>query len=308
MAEIITNEYFANHIDLFKENFSKIKIIALDLDGTLLNNNFDLEVGTEINQMCKILYNKYKVNTLIATGRTLLGSMTVKNTLISKINVPLILYNGSVIVHNNTYNIMKQKFIDFGSVNKILNILKEYKKVNIYSYYYVDNLLNTYEVVKGFTSSKTDLPEKDFNGQIIQWVDSTFEDDILENNYTPSAMLIDVSKSFVDEQIKIKELMATFHDITITASTSNYIEVRPKNSNKGIALKALLEYYEIEKSEILSIGDNDNDIEMLEYSGIGITVSSASEKAKKSSDFITVGGAYHGVSDILKKIIEIKSK
>ena len=131
MAEIITNEYFANHIDLFKENFSKIKIIALDLDGTLLNNNFDLEVGTEINQMCKILYNKYKVNTLIATGRTLLGSMTVKNTLISKINVPLILYNGSVIVHNNTYNIMKQKFIDFGSVNKILNILKEYKKVKI---------------------------------------------------------------------------------------------------------------------------------------------------------------------------------
>ena len=61
-------------------------------------------------------------------------------------------------------------------------------------------------------------------------------------------------------------------------------------------------------SKILSIGDNDNDIEMLEYSGVGITVSSASEKAKKSSDFITIGGAYHGVSDILKKVIEIKSR
>lgn len=69
--------------------------------------------------MCKILHNKYKVNTLIATGRTLSGSMTVKNTLISKLNVPLILYNGSVIIHNNTYNIMKQKFIDFDNVNKI---------------------------------------------------------------------------------------------------------------------------------------------------------------------------------------------
>ena len=308
MAEIITNEYFANHIDLFKEKFSKIKIIALDLDGTLLNNYFDLEVGDEINQMCKILHNKYKVNTLIATGRTLSGSMTVKNTLISKLNVPLILYNGSVIIHNNTYNIMKQKFIDFDSVNKILNILNGYKKVNIYSYYYVDNLLNTYEVVKGFTSSKTDLPEKDFNGQTIQWIDSTFEDAISENSYDPSAILIDISKCLVDEQIKIKELMATFPNITITASTSNYIEVRPKNSNKGIALKTLLEYYEIEKSEILSIGDNDNDIEMLEYSGVGITVSSASEKAKKSSDFITIGGAYHGVSDILKKVIEIKSR
>jgi Cof subfamily protein (haloacid dehalogenase superfamily) len=234
--------------------------------------------------------------------------MIVKDTLISKLKVPLILYNGSVIIHNNTYSIMKQKFIDFESVKEILNILNRHKKVTIYSYYYVDNLLNTYEVVKGFNFSRTNLPEKDFNGQIIQWVDSSFTDAILENNYAPSAILIDITKCLIDEQIKIKEHMATFSNITITASTSSYIEVRPKNSNKGVALKTLLEYYEIEKSEILSIGDNDNDIEMLEYSGVGITVSSGSEKAKESSDFITVGGAYHGVSDILKKVIEIKSK
>lgn len=74
-----------------------------------------------------------------------------------------------------------------------------------------------------------------FNGLILLFWRCYFE-----NNYAPSAILIDISKCLVDEQIKIKELMATFPNITITASTSNYIEVRPKNSNKGIAFKDII--------------------------------------------------------------------
>lgn len=307
MAEIITNEYFANNITFFKNSFSKIRLIALDLDGTLLDNYLDLDVGEDIFRICKLLYEKYQVYTIIATGRTLSGAKSVRDSLISNINVPLVLYNGSVVIHNNTYNILEQKFIDFNTTSKIINTFKLYENIQVFCYYYIDNILNTYEIVKGYSINTNDLPKKDFNGHSIEWYTNINDNEIESENILPSAILIDISTIPLDDKVKIKTYIEDIDTISMTASTSSYIEIRPRNSNKGLALKTLADYYQIKNEEILSIGDNDNDIEMLEYSGIGVTVSSASKRAKESSDFITLGGAYKGVFDILKKIIDIKS-
>ncbi len=126
---------------------------------------------------------------------------------------------------------------------------------------------------------------------------------MIVDNKLPSAILIDISNSLNQEYI----INATkqVKNISVTSSGNKYIEIRPKNSDKGNALRIVSEHLDIDRNEILAIGDNDNDVEMLTYSGVGVCMSDASNYAKESSDFITNSGAFEGVLEVLRLVKEI---
>lgn len=302
----LTNSYYLKNFDYFKKKFSKIRLIALDLDGTLLENSEDLNVGEEINQLCTKLFNKYDIYTVITTGRTLAGAKIVKDTLLKNLNMPLILYNGSVIINNNTHNILMQKTITKEGLFEVINAIKNYNSIDAFFYSYIDDLFQTYEIVKGW-SLNLHKPEYEFNGQKIEWIDS-IEQSIMDTTEHTSAILLDIKNVESNEKRTLMTQLINLKNVTITSSNKNYVEIRPMNSNKGIALSFLTDYLNISQDNTLSIGDNDNDIEMLEFTDMGICVDTATSNAKNVCDFITIGGAYLGVFDIIKKIAEIKSQ
>ena len=306
MNKQLSNSYYLENIDYFRNKFSRVKLIALDLDGTLLENSDDLNVGKEINQLCTKLYNKYSIYTVITTGRTLTGAKKVKETLIKDLNMPLILYNGSVIIHNNTHSILMQKTIIKEGLTEVVNTIKEHPSIHAFFYSYIDDLFQTYEIVKGWSLSNQ-RPEFEFNGQKIEWIDSLSQE-IENNSKNTSAILLDIKDIESAEKKLLFSKLINLKNVTITSSSKNYVEIRPKNSNKGIALSFLTNYLNISQDNTLSIGDNDNDVEMLEFTDLGICVDTATPSAKKACDFITQGGAYLGVFDIIKKIDEIQSQ
>lgn len=65
------------------------------------------------------------------------------------------------------------------------------------------------------------------------------------------------------------------------------VDIMLKDSDKSKGVQSVLEYYGYGPENAMSLGDNENDVEMLQYTGIGVAVGAASDKAKKAADYIT---------------------
>ena len=295
----LNNINMIDKYELIRDKLSLIKLIVMDLDGTVLDYKDDhAEEIIALSRICSDL-SKYNVLSMVATGRTLEGSKYIIDKLIGKTSVPIITYNGSLVVHNKNKLTLDQKFIEHSSIKEILSICKEYVDLKALFYYFEDNTVSYDEYVTGWT--KGECTETEFNKQIVKWVDSIF--DLIVNNKLPSAILIDISNSHNKEYI----INATkqVKNISVTSSGNKYIEIRPKNSDKGNALQIVSEHLNLDRNEILAIGDNNNDVEMLTYSGIGVCMADASDAAKLSSNFITSSGAFEGVLEVLRLVKEI---
>ena len=85
-------------------------------------------------------------------------------------------------------------------------------------------------------------------------------------------------------------------------SERSLFEILPKGISKGIAIKKLAEYLNIDISKTVAIGDYDNDISMFSAAGIGIAVSNACENALKAADYVTVSNEEHALAKVISDI------
>jgi Cof subfamily protein (haloacid dehalogenase superfamily) len=81
-----------------------------------------------------------------------------------------------------------------------------------------------------------------------------------------------------------------------------YFELVPKGASKGNVLLKIADMVGVDRSRTIAVGDNDNDISMLEAAGIGIAVSNASENAVNAADFVTVSNEEHAIAKIIENI------
>ncbi len=82
--------------------------------------------------------------------------------------------------------------------------------------------------------------------------------------------------------------LAAVPDCSITSSWYNNIEINPHGVDKGKALSALAAHLDIPMEEVMALGDNDNDIAMLDAAGLSVAMGNASPAARKASDYITL--------------------
>lgn len=284
-------------------DFSQIRLIAADLDGTLLQAGAS-SVYNRIRQLHRNLHHhKYQVHLTIATGRTLAGVSSLLSKIWVSKGTPLILYNGSLVVLTNTNTKFDTKLKKTISTKTFLKIMKATNShhVRILAYFYDDSTqecLSPQEIreyVLGW--SRIGRPEREFNGMFIRWQD----DFSLDKELSPTAIIIEVS-----EDLKViaalEEDLAQIDGISYTSSGSLHIEVRPENSNKGIALASVAQLLCLSRDEVLAIGDNDNDIEMLAWAGIGTAVAGSSPAALASSDYICRYGIAEGAIEVMRLV------
>ena len=113
---------------------------------------------------------------------------------------------------------------------------------------------------------------------------------------------------FADEPKNIDELAKVLaghpmaENFNILRSDEIYYEILPKNSNKGNLLIKLAEILGVDIKNTIAIGDNDNDIAMLETAGVGYAVSNASQGAKEAADIITVSNEEHAIAKIIEDL------
>ncbi len=296
MVERLLPNWESGNIETLRD-FAKTRLIAMDLDGTSLESSSS-HIWQTLPELIRSLgHPRYQVVVTLSTGRTLFGISKLLKGLSLKKGIPLILYNGSLVVENGSFEILFQRKILPGDLEHIIDLVQEYD-VDTLAYVYKsprDILLdmeNQHEYVLGW--SKTRSFTHEFNGMPVRW-----QDNESANNSIPSAILINTTR-IPKCTSDIEKRLSECGDISFTRSGGTYIEVRPKDSNKGVALEMVATMRHLSKDEIMAIGDNDNDTEMLAWAGIGVVVSEASDAAVISSDYICRRGVVEGVIEVLR--------
>jgi len=283
--------------------FAQIRLLAVDLDGTLLHSKND-----ELNDFIEILSRALRsqaTKLTLATGRTLTGIHDVMKRLSLPKGVPLILYNGSVIVENGSFDVLFKRTISSTSLSIIIDIVLDHDGYALAYAFDPPPISRTkqsgwQENVLGW--SDIERPDYEFNGMKVQWI----SDESGTENFEPSAILIGGEKTAPHIKEIMQRIITRVPDVDITSSGGGYIEIRPKGSNKGVALQAIARIKGYSLNEILALGDNDNDIEMLDVAGISVCVSGASEKAISHSDYISKYDATEGAVEVLRLVKQAK--
>ena len=101
----------------------------------------------------------------------------------------------------------------------------------------------------------------------------------------------------------LKAFPAAFPDLVVTSSIVNNIEFNSPGATKGAALKKLADHLKIPVSETMAFGDDHNDVTMLAAAGIGVAMSNAEETVKRAADFVTDACGDCGVAHAMKHFL-----
>ena len=94
-----------------------------------------------------------------------------------------------------------------------------------------------------------------------------------------------------------------FHDILVSSSVYNNLEINGEGAEKGAAILRLAERLGVDRSEVMAFGDGENDYSMIEKAGIGVVMANGEERLKAAADYMTATNNESGVALALEKLI-----
>ena len=262
------------------------KLVAIDLDGTLLNSYG--EVSNENKQAIKRAINK-GVEIVLSSGRIGNSVESIANELGA--NNYYISGNGSML-----YNMKEEKieYENFISKEKMLKLIKICDENSIYYSIYTENMVitnivqNVYEYVENLEDNKflkitiCDDSEIIFS-RIIEKFKKINNIDVLDVSHMSRKIIKDGT-----EEVPIEYY---------------YTEITNKNVDKWTAIEYLIEKLNIKIKEIIAIGDNMNDKLMIKNAGVGVAMGQSNPIIKEMADVVTQDNNNNGVANILNKII-----
>lgn len=262
------------------------KLIVTDMDGTLLNGDHQI---SEKNKAALKYASEKGINVAIATGR--IYESTIKYAKELGIKTPIICCNGALIKESSG-EIIYESIIDNHICNKIIDVLE---KNNIYYQCFTDDTIFTTHINEWLRKYQM---QEDLNIKIIE------SDNIKEKIIGKNILKFLVIESNLELLCKVEEDLKNIEDIELTKSFFDNIEVMKKGVNKGSAVESLGKYLGIDKSEIITFGDNHNDLSMIKYAGMGIAMGNAENIVKENANFITCKNTEDGVAKALNEILK----
>ena len=243
-----------------------IKLIATDIDGTILipEGQFTEGVKECINRLQNI-----GIKVVLVTGR-----MNAAATLIAQelgLTTPVISYQGGLV--NDNGNILYERYLPENDACKIIDWAKS---VNIHINLYNDDILysekDDYEIQRYCNNQHTKFSIKAFSE--------------IKKDKVNKILAIDYNNP---DKITLfeKELPKIFPNLYIVKSTPYFLEFSNVEASKYCAVKFLQKHWKLKDDEILTIGDQNNDIALLQAGGIKIAMGNATEELKSVADYIT---------------------
>lgn len=270
-----------------------IRMIGLDLDGTLLTDKKELTPRTR-EVLVKAIQSG--VTVLVATGRPWMG---VPEELRS---FPGMCYaltsNGARVLDTRTNAVLIERLIEPGPAKKALEICGKY-----------DTLQEIYFDGQGYAQAdKIQLVERYHkNPNMWEYMRKTRipVDDIHALLERENRGLDKVQALFADmeERKKAWEELSREEDLELVGSLGYNIEINARGVNKGTALVELGRLLGIRREEIMACGDGDNDTVMLREAGFGVAMGNAEEETKDAADYITLTNEEEGVADAIEKFV-----
>ena len=289
------------------------KLVAIDLDGTMLNQ---YGIITEKTKKAISKAQEKGVEVMIASGRAITSVKRFSKEINS--NKYFISGNGAI-----TYDIKNNKILyeNILSKTKALKIIKICEENSIYYNVYTENGI----IAKNLSYNtlyyyKDNLTKPDENRTHINIVENVYDYFEQREEKILKIMICDEHKTVFNSIVrKLKELseievleVSHMSRKIIKQGTDEialeyfYTEVSAKDVDKWNALEEIIGLMNISKEEVVTIGDNANDLKMITNAGLGVAMGESAPYVKQSADIIAPTNDEDGVAIILNKIFDLK--
>ena len=289
-----------------------IKLIASDMDGTLLNHNH--KIPKENVKLINFAKNQ-GIEFVVATGRAYYEALPALNE--ENINCDVISFNGGIVYDKNG-NIISITPMLPKDLYYTIEILKSfdisyqlYTKNTIYTKS-IETDINAY--IDLIRSNGYDPDVEHLRAEAQQKLDVGYITEVenielyLNEKENPPIKIIAISND-ISKLENAAKLLSENTSISVTSSGANNIEIMHKNATKGEALKEIAKIYGINLENAVAIGDNLNDQAMLDIVGYSVAMKNGNIKLKEQAKYVTEKtNSEGGVADTIFKLIEQNNK
>jgi len=268
-------------------DFSNIKLVVSDMDGTLLNSKGD--VSPLFFRQFKAL-QKHNVHFVAASGRQY-HSIANKLDRIKQ-DITIIAENGGIIKRND--NTILNNYFPTQDVHELLKILKKIPEAHV--------------VLCGEKTAFIESKDDNFLATFSQYYSQySIVKDLLEvSNENFVKIAVD---SFIGSEPHLYPYLKHFeHNLQVKISGKHWLDLSHKNTNKGFALRHIQKELCCDASETVVFGDYNNDLEMLQHAKYSFAMQNAHPNVKSIAQYETKSNDEGGVEYILDKLISDKER
>lgn len=268
-----------------------IKLIALDLDGTTLNNDRAISKANKTTLEKAISQG---INVVIATGRAF--SALPEDVFAIKGIQYVLTSNGAVITDLRTDRVVYENCIAADAVVEAVNLLRQY-----------DFMIETFVQGKAYIEKSVydTIKESRLSFRHVDYVLTTrrplegLYDFILENK--EHIENINVNFEHQSDRAKMRKVLAELPNTTLTTSFDHNLEIGGATTSKAAALRELESKLDVKPEEMMAIGDSPNDIAMMKLAGMPVAVGNAKDEVKEIAKYITGTNHEDGVAQAVRK-------
>lgn len=270
-----------------------IQLIAIDLDGTLLRDD-----KTMSKENAKALEEAIQqgVQVVICTGRTLPSIEYLFDQLPKGHGDEyLVLQNGAVVHQLPDFNIVHETSLSRSDRQAIYDVFKEHRSDEVQ--------------IVGFDADKLYLVDDTMANVTVENDAKILSTEITKASFEEILQLETLYKFVAFSEIKyIDEFLAKipttlYDEVHIVRSLPVGIEFIPKLANKANGLKALLKQLDIKAENIMTIGDELNDLEMVDMAGLGVAMENGHPDVRAVADEITLSNNNDGVAHAIRRFV-----
>ena len=269
-------------------NMQNIKLIAVDMDGTLLTDDKTI---TEKNKAAIQAADQAGIKVIIATGRMFEASVFYAQEL--HMNVPMVCFNGGQIRECLSGKVLQEQVMDPVLAQEILQYCH---RVNLHTQIYCNG--NVY-------TDKLDDNSRWYAKIIRRPVIEIGADLWEKQHHTYKILAITKTEDFAEQWLNLARKFDG--KVDITTSNTNFLEILIPGVNKWDAVKNLAAQYNIQPNEIMCIGDSSNDLPMVANAGIGVAMGNATEDVKKAAKKIVADNNHDGVAEAIGMVLTVRT-
>ncbi|MFT9031348.1 Cof-type HAD-IIB family hydrolase [Leuconostoc pseudomesenteroides] len=268
---------------------SEIKIVSIDIDGTLLND--DRQITPDVKSAIQAAMAQ-GVKIVITTGRPLPGVQDILDQLeIAGSEQFVITHNGGLMQTADGSRILFQaalRLSEYQQINDFMRKQTTYIQAESQNAAYTTNHL-----VHRWASFENALVKLPLH--VVDDVKDLAEVEIIKGIANDEAEALDRVQALIPTAIT--------EAVSVIRSTANNLEFINQKASKGNALAALAQSLNIDIKDTMAIGDQENDFSMIEVAGLGVAMGNAIKKIKDVADVETVSNNESGVARALEKYV-----
>lgn len=269
-----------------KQKTMKYKMLVVDMDDTLLTD--DHKISNE-NASMLLKAQEMGVYVVLASGRPTSAMIGYAKDLQCDINNSfMISYNGSTITDLKEDLILFEHSLTKEQIHAIYDFSKEN---NTHIITYLDG-----KIISERHSEYIDI-ESTITGLELVIVPS-FKEAVMTS--AVKCLLLEDPSYLKTVEPRLKAVMP---DLSVCMSKPFFLEAAPYGVNKGAAVKIIADKLNILQSEIIAVGNAENDLTMVQYAGLGVWVDNVDDDLREFGDVIVASNNDHGVAEVVRRFI-----